>query len=65
MTVWAVITFTFFLIRLMPGNPVDVYTEYLMNQQSLTYEDAHARAAGQFHFDPDATPLDPVHPIYG
>ncbi len=56
-TVWAVITFTFFLIRLMPGNPVDVYTEYLMNQQSLTYEDAHARAAGQFHFDPDATPL--------
>ncbi len=56
-TVWAVITFTFFLIRLMPGNPVDIYTEYLMTQQNLTFADAHARAAGQFHFDPDSTPL--------
>ncbi len=56
-TIWAVITFTFFLIRLMPGNPVDVYTEFLMQQQNLTFADAHARAAAQFHFDPNSTPL--------
>ncbi len=56
-TVWAVITFTFFLIRLMPGNPIDVYAEYLMNQQDLSYADAYSRASGQFHLDPNATPL--------
>ena len=42
-TVWAVITFTFFLIRLMPGNPVDVYIDFLMNQQNLTYQERTCR----------------------
>ncbi len=56
-TIWAVITFTFFLIRLMPGNPVDVYIDFLMNQQQLTYEQARLQAAGQFEFDPDASPV--------
>lgn len=53
-TIWAVVTFTFFLIRLMPGNPVDVYVDFLMNQQQITYEEALSRAATQFRFDPDA-----------
>ncbi len=56
-TIWAVITFTFFLIRLMPGNPVDVYVDFLMNQQNMTYEEAYSRAASQFQFDPDANPI--------
>ena len=56
-TIWAVITFTFFLIRLMPGNPVDVYVDFLMNQQSMTYDEAYSRAAQQFAFDPDANPI--------
>lgn len=56
-TVWAVITFTFFLIRLMPGNPVDVYVDFLINQQNMTYDEAYARAATQFSFDPDANPI--------
>src|SRR5689334_18203636 len=56
-TVWAVITFTFFLIRLMPGNPVDVYVDFLMNQQNMTYDEAFSRAATQFRFDPDASPI--------
>lgn len=56
-TIWAVITFTFFLIRLMPGNPVDVYIDFLMNQQQLTYEQARLQAAGQFKFDPNASPV--------
>lgn len=56
-TIWAVITFTFFLIRLMPGNPVDVYIGFLMNQQQLTYEEARTQAAGMFKFDPNANPV--------
>lgn len=54
-TIWAVVTFTFFLIRLMPGNPVQVYVEFLINQQNLTYEEAYQRAASQFKFDPNAS----------
>ncbi|NDJ62066.1 MAG: ABC transporter permease [Chloroflexi bacterium] len=53
-TIWAVITFTFFLIRLMPGNPVDVYIDFLMNQQNISFEEARQMAASQFRFDPDA-----------
>ncbi len=53
-TIWAVITFIFFLVRLMPGNPVDVYIDYLINLENLSYAEARARAASQFRFDPDA-----------
>lgn len=53
-TIWLVITFIFFLVRLMPGNPVDVYIDYIINQENLSYEEAYARAASQFQFDPDA-----------
>lgn len=54
-TIWAVITFIFFLIRLMPGNPIDVYVNYLINAENLTYEQAYNRAASQFKFDPNAS----------
>src|SRR3954463_16012971 len=54
-TVWAVITFTFFLVRLMPGNPVDVYIQFLMNQQNLTYQEAQQQAASIFRFDTNAS----------
>jgi len=52
-TIWAVTTFTFFLIRLMPGNPVDTYIDALMQQRNLTLEEAQRAAAGIFEFDPD------------
>jgi peptide/nickel transport system permease protein len=54
-TIWAVITFIFFLIRMMPGNPIDVYVNYLINSENLTYEQAYNRAASQFKFNPDAS----------
>jgi peptide/nickel transport system permease protein len=57
-TIWAVITFTFFLVRLMPGNPVDVYIDYLINQQNMSYDEAYTRAASQFSFDPNASVLE-------
>ena len=57
-TIWAVITFIFFLVRLMPGNPVEIYVNYLINLENLSYEDAYNRAASQFKFDPDASWLE-------
>jgi peptide/nickel transport system permease protein len=57
-TVWAVITFIFFLIHLMPGNPIDVLVAQILNQEGISYEEAYARVAGSFQFDPDATILD-------
>jgi peptide/nickel transport system permease protein len=51
-TIWAVTTFTFFLIRLMPGNPIQIRIDQLMNQ-NYTYEEARAVAAGLYDFDPD------------
>jgi peptide/nickel transport system permease protein len=56
-TIWAVISFTFFLVRLMPGNPVDVYVQFLMNQQNLTYQEAQQQAASIFRFDTNASVL--------
>jgi peptide/nickel transport system permease protein len=52
-TIWAVTTFTFFLIRQMPGSPVEVKIDELMTRQSLTYEEAYRAAATVFNFDPD------------
>lgn len=53
LTIWAVMTFTFFLVRLMPGNPLDIKIDQLMQQQGLEYEQARNQAAGLFDFDPD------------
>ena len=53
LTIWAVTTFTFFLIRLMPGNPLDIKIDQLQRQQNISYDDARSRAASLFGFDPD------------
>jgi len=52
-TIWAVTTFTFFLIRQMPGSPVEVTIDNLMTRQGLTYEEAQRAAATIFNYDPD------------
>lgn len=57
-TIWAVITFTFFLIRLMPGNPIQLKIDELMNRQNLTAEEARNQAATLFEFDPDQPVLE-------
>lgn len=54
-TIWAVITFIFFLIRMMPGNPIEIYVNYLVNAENLSYQEAYNRAASQFKFDPNAS----------
>lgn len=52
-TVWAVMTFTFILIRQMPSNPVQIETERLIREEQLSYEEARSKAAALFEFDPD------------
>lgn len=51
-TIFAATTFTFFLIRMLPGNPVEVKIDALM-QQGFTLEEARNQAATLFDFDPD------------
>ncbi len=58
LTVFAVITFTFFLIRLMPGNPLTVYINDLVVTQGMSYQEARDRAISLFAFDPDAPLLE-------
>ncbi|HVU14169.1 MAG TPA: ABC transporter permease [Phototrophicaceae bacterium] len=53
LTIWAVTTFTFFLIRLMPGNPLDVKIDQLQRTQNITYEEAASRASLLFGYDPN------------
>jgi peptide/nickel transport system permease protein len=54
LTLWAVTTFTFFLIRKMPGNPIQIKIDQLMDQRQLTYDEALRSAAGLYDFDPNA-----------
>lgn len=54
LTIWAVTTFTFFLIRQMPGNPLDIMIEQILNNEPISYEEAYARVAASFDFDPNA-----------
>mgnify|MGYP001225471011 FL=1 len=53
LTIWAVMTFTFVLIRKMPSNPVQIETERLVREELLSYEEAYTRAASLFDFNPD------------
>lgn len=51
-TIWLVITLTFFLIRLMPGNPMDQYIQQLIAQYSIPYVEARDQAAALFGINP-------------
>lgn len=52
LTMWAATTFTFFLIRLLPGDPVTIRIDQLM-QQGYTFEEARNIAVSLFNYDPD------------
>ncbi len=53
LTIYLVATLTFFIVRLMPGNPVDVYIHTLISQYGFTYDDAANQAAALFAFNPN------------
>lgn len=50
-TVYIVITITFFLIRLLPGNPADVFIQNLIATYGVTYQEARDRASALFSVD--------------
>lgn len=51
--IWLVATLVFFMVRLMPGNPIETYTNKLIAEQGLSYEQARAQAAALFQFNAD------------
>jgi peptide/nickel transport system permease protein len=54
--IWVVVTFTFFLVKLMPGNPVQVQVEKMV-EQGMTQEQAQAQAAVAYGFLPTGSPI--------
>jgi peptide/nickel transport system permease protein len=53
-TIFLVATLTFFIIRLMPGNPVQIYILQNMTQYGMTYQEAKDQAAALFSIDLNA-----------
>lgn len=53
LTTFVVITLTFFLIRLLPGNPVEVYINQLIVEYGIPYHEAQDQAAALFAIDLD------------
>ncbi len=58
--VWVVVTFTFIIIRALPGNPVDIMVLNLMDSQGISEDEARMRAASLLRIDIDA----PLHEQY-
>jgi peptide/nickel transport system permease protein len=53
-TIFFVTTLLFFLVRLMPSNPLEIYIQELMSTYSMSYQDARSQAASLFSIDFDA-----------
>jgi peptide/nickel transport system permease protein len=51
LTAFAVITLTFFLVRLLPSNPIELFIQDLMVQYSMPYHQARDQAASLFAID--------------
>jgi peptide/nickel transport system permease protein len=52
-TIFLITTLTFFLVRLLPGNPIETYINALIGQYGMSYADAASQAAGLFAFNPN------------
>lgn len=52
--VYLIVTLMFFLIRLMPGNPMDYMLMQLIQIRSMTIEEAQKLVQAYFGFDPEA-----------
>src|ERR1700686_2336555 len=60
-TIFLITTLTFFLVRLLPGNPVETYINTQIGQYGMSYADAANQAAGLFSFNPN----EPLAQQYG
>ena len=52
-TIFFVTSLTFFVLRLMPGSPIDVYIALQVGEYGMSYKDAAAAAAALFAINPD------------
>ncbi len=59
LTLWAAVTINFFLVRMMPGNPIDILINELMSM-GYSYEEAVTAVAGMVPFIPN----EPLHIQY-
>lgn len=50
-TVFVVTTFIFFLVRLLPGNPIEQMVNFLINTQGLSLKEANDQAAALYAID--------------
>lgn len=53
-TIWAVITLMFFVVRLMPGNPVEIFIEEQIALYNMSYREARDQAGAMLAIDLDA-----------
>src|SRR5215216_4218184 len=53
LTIFIVTTGTFFLVRLLPGNPVDSFIHTQIAQTCVSYEAPAAQAKNLFSLDPE------------
>jgi peptide/nickel transport system permease protein len=60
-TIFLITTLTFFLVRLLPGNPIETYINTQIGQYGMSYADAANQAAGLFAFNPN----EPLSQQYG
>ncbi len=60
LTIFIVTSLIFFMIRLMPGDPVETYVNELITRYGMTYVEARDQAAALFAIDLDA----PLHVQY-
>jgi peptide/nickel transport system permease protein len=51
LTIFVVTTLIFFLVRLLPGNPIEQMVAQLVNQQGMSVQEAHDQAAALFAID--------------
>ncbi len=56
LTIYLVTTFVFFLVRLLPGDPIQVFINRQMTQYGYSYDDAANQARSLFAID-DSQPL--------
>ncbi len=52
-TIFVVTTITFFLVRLLPGNPIEIYVNQLVVTYGMPLNEARDQAASLFAFDLD------------
>ncbi len=61
--IFIVITLTFFIVRLMPTNPIEAYINELIDQYGFTYQEARDQAAALYDIDLNA-PLSTQYVAY-